>query len=68
MILKQISLILVIIGAINWGSIGLFQLDLVGYLFGGTYSMISRTIFVLVGLVGLYSIYTLANLKENTHK
>ncbi|MDU6248672.1 MAG: DUF378 domain-containing protein [Paeniclostridium sordellii] len=52
----------------NWGSIGLFQLDLVGYLFGGTYSMISRTIFVLVGLAGLYSIYTLANLKENTHK
>ncbi|EPZ54887.1 hypothetical protein H477_4028 [[Clostridium] sordellii ATCC 9714] len=35
MLLKQISLILVIIGAINWGSIGLFQLDLVGYLFGG---------------------------------
>ncbi|WP_373601018.1 DUF378 domain-containing protein [Paraclostridium bifermentans] len=68
MLLKQISLLLVIIGAINWGSIGLFELDLVGYLFGGTYSMISRSIFTLVGLAGLYSIYTLITLKDNSQK
>ncbi|MGL5755607.1 MAG: DUF378 domain-containing protein [Paraclostridium sp.] len=68
MLLKQIALVLVIIGAINWGSVGLFELDLVGYLFGGTYSMISRTIFSLVGLAGIYSIYTLSTLKDDTHK
>ncbi len=68
MLLKQISLILIIIGAINWGSIGLFELDIVGYLFGGTYSMVSRSIFTLVGLAGLYSIYTLITLKEDMKK
>lgn len=62
--LKKIALLLVIIGAINWGSIGIFQLDLVGAIFGGTYAMGSRIIFALVGLAGLYSIYTLATLKE----
>lgn len=65
MLLKQIALVLVIIGAVNWGSIGLFELDLVGYLFGGTYSMISRSIFTLVGVAGLYSLYTLATLKDD---
>lgn len=62
--LKKIALLLVIIGAINWGSIGVFQLDLVGAIFGGTYAMGSRIVFGLVGLAGLYSIYTLATLKE----
>ena len=51
--LKKIALILVIIGAINWGSIGLFRLDLVGSIFGGTYAMISRIIFTIVGIYGL---------------
>lgn len=68
MLLKQIALVLVIIGAINWGSIGLFELDLVGYLFGGTYSVISRSIFTLVGISGLYSLYTLAALKDDRNK
>lgn len=51
-----IALILVIIGAINWGSIGLFGLDLVGLLFGGQLSLMSRIIFTIVGLAGLWSI------------
>lgn len=54
--LDNISLILVIIGALNWGSVGLFGLDLVGYLFGGQLSVASRIIFALVGLAGLWCI------------
>ena len=54
--LDNIALILVIVGALNWGSIGLFGLDLVGMLFGGQGALISRIIFAVVGLAGLWSI------------
>ncbi len=54
-VLDRVSLIVVIIGALNWLSVGLFQYDLVGALFGGT-SLITRTIFTIVGLAGLYCI------------
>ena len=48
------ALTLVIIGAINWGLIGLFRFDLIATLFGGMESAISRVIYVIVGLAGLY--------------
>ena len=51
--LRKIALALVIIGAINWGLIGLFEFDLVGSIFGGTDSGLSRIIFTIVGLSGL---------------
>lgn len=51
-----IALFLVIVGALNWGSIGLFGVDLVGALFGGQLSVMSRIIFAVVGLAGLWSI------------
>lgn len=54
--LDKLALSLVVIGAINWGSIGLFKFDIVGFLFGGTYSIVSRIIFTLVGLAGLWAI------------
>ena len=54
--LDNLSLILVIVGALNWGSIGLFGFDFVGFLFGGQMSVMSRIIFALVGLAGLWSI------------
>ena len=47
------SLTLVIIGAINWGLIGFFRCDLVNFLFGNM-SWVSRVIYALVGLAGLY--------------
>ncbi len=50
------ALILVIIGALNWGSIGLFGIDLVGLLFGGQDALFSRIIFTVVGLAGLWAI------------
>ena len=49
-------LALIIIGALNWGCIGLFGLDVVGFLFGGQMAVASRIIYSLVGLAGLWSI------------
>ena len=54
--LDRISLILVIIGALNWGSIGLFKFDIVGWLFGGQGAIISRIIYTLVALAGIWCI------------
>lgn len=51
-----IALILVIVGALNWGSIGLFGFDLVAALFGGQLSVMSRVIYTVVGLGGLWAI------------
>ncbi len=50
------ALALVIIGAINWGSIGIFKFDIVSSIFGGQDAVLSRIIFTLVGLAGLWSI------------
>ena len=52
--LDRISLILVVIGAINWGAIGLFQFDLVAWLFGGQSAIISRIVYTLVALAGIW--------------
>lgn len=57
--LKKIALLLTIIGALNWGCIGIFGFDLIGYLFGGTYSVLSRIIYAIVGLSGVYLIPSL---------
>lgn len=51
--LYRIALVLVIIGAINWGLIGFFTFDLVASLFGGQTAGLSRIIYALVGLAGL---------------
>ena len=54
--LDRISLILVIIGAINWGLVGLFQIDLVSFFFGGGASAISRIVYTLISFAGLWCI------------
>lgn len=54
--MDRLSLILVIIGAINWGLIALFQFDLVASTFGGQDALLSRIVYGLVGLAGLYCI------------
>ena len=50
------ALIVVIVGAINWLLIGLFQFDLVAAIFGGQDAVLSRIVYVIVGLAGLWSI------------
>jgi len=56
MILDRIALFLVIVGALNWGSIGLFKFDIVAWLFGGQGDIISRVIYTLVAVSGLWLI------------
>ena len=56
-IIDIIALILIIVGAINWGLIGIFNFNLVETLFGG-FSVISRIVYILVGISGLWSIKT----------
>ena len=54
--MDQFGLVLAIIGAINWGSIGIFGFDIVGWLFGGQMTALSRIVFTLVGLAGIWCI------------
>lgn len=54
--LDRLALILAIIGGINWGSIGLFEFDIVAWLFGGQTSTISRIIYTLVGIAAIWCI------------
>ena len=54
--LDKIALSLLIIGGINWGSVGLFQFDIVAFLAGGQAGVVSRIIYVIVGLSALWCI------------
>lgn len=54
--LDRIALLLLIIGGINWGLIGIFQFDLVAFIFGGQAAIISRIIYVLVGISAIWCI------------
>jgi len=63
--LDTISLVLVIVGALNWLLVGLFQFDLVAALFGGQNAVLSRIIYTLVGLAGIWSISLLFRDRHN---
>ena len=56
MFLDKIALTLAIIGALNWGGIGLFGFDTVAFFCGGQLSLLARIIYTLVGLAGLWGI------------
>ncbi|MCI2059005.1 MAG: DUF378 domain-containing protein [Oscillibacter sp.] len=60
------ALVLAIIGALNWGSIGIFGFDLVAFLFGGQMGVISRIIYTLVGLAGIWCITLLSRGSEES--
>lgn len=62
--IDRISLILVIIGALNWGSIGLFKFDIVAWICGGQGSIVARVIYTLVALAGIWCISLF--FRENT--
>ena len=62
--MDRLSLVLVIIGAINWGLVGLFQFDLIAFLFGGQAALISRVLYTIVGAAGLWSISMLFTGRE----
>lgn len=54
--LDKLSLILLIIGGLNWGSIGIFQFDLVAWLCGGQTGIVSRIVYTLVALAAVWCI------------
>ena len=56
--LHWIALALVIVGAVNWGLVGLFQFDLVATLFGGSSAALSRVVYTAVGVAGLTLVAT----------
>ncbi|MBE7001361.1 MAG: DUF378 domain-containing protein [Ruminococcaceae bacterium] len=54
--MDTIALILSIIGSLNWGLVGIFKFDLVAWIFGGQAAVVSRIIYTVVGLAGLWCI------------
>ena len=56
MILDKIALILVIIGALNWGAVGLFSFDMVAWITGGPATLFARIIYIAVALAGVWCI------------
>lgn len=65
-ILDASALTIAIIGAVNWGLIGIFRFDLVAFLFGDM-SWISRIVYILVGLCGLYLLTFYMRLSDNNN-
>lgn len=56
LVLDRIALLLSIIGAVNWGLIGVFQFDVVAFICGGQGAVMSRIIYTLVGLAGIWCV------------
>lgn len=54
--MDRLALILVIVGALNWLLVGLFQFDLVASIFGGQGALLSRLVYTLVGVAGIWSV------------
>ncbi len=63
-VLDYIGLMLVIVGAVNWGLIGFFSFDLVRFIFGDM-TLVSRIVYALVGIFGLYALSYFAKLKSD---
>ncbi len=64
MIIDRIALLLTIVGALNWGSVGLFKFDLVAWLCGGQAAIVSRVIYTVVALAGIWCISLLFRPRE----
>lgn len=66
--LDRLALILLIIGAINWGLVGLFKFDLVASLFGGEFTVLSRIVYTIIGIAGIYAISLLFRDRETAER
>ena len=55
-IVNKIALALIIVGALNWGLVGLFSFDLVAWIFGGATAVMARILYILIALAGVWSI------------
>ena len=69
-IVNKVALALAIVGCLNWGLVGLFSFDLVAWLFGGAQMVLSRIVYTVIALAGIWSISMLFMGDEevvNTH-
>ena len=64
MIMDRIALIITIIGALNWGSIGLFKFDIVAWITGGVETLAARIIYTVVALAGIWCISLIFRARE----
>lgn len=64
MIMDRIALLITIIGALNWGSIGLFQFDIVAWIGGGQDALFSRIVYTVVALAGIWCVTLLFRARE----
>ena len=62
--LDRLALIILIIGGLNWGSIGLFNFDIVSWIFSGSAHIVARIIFTIVGLCALWCVSILFKKNE----
>ena len=65
--LDRIALILVIVGALNWGSVGLFRFDVVSWICGGQGSVLARIIYTVVALAGVWCVSLLFRDREEVY-
>ena len=63
----KICILLLIVGGLNWGLVGLFSFNLVGWLFGGSASVLSRIVYSLIGLCALGAIPSLFMSSDGEH-
>lgn len=60
----KLAFILVIIGALNWGLLGLFNVNLVGLIFGEPANFLSRIVYIIIGIAGAYLIFLTLKIKK----
>ncbi|MBE6534846.1 MAG: DUF378 domain-containing protein [Ruminococcaceae bacterium] len=65
--MDRIALLITVIGALNWGSIGLFSFDLVAWIFGGQEAIGSRIVYTVVALAGIWCISLIFRARERFH-
>lgn len=68
MIIDKIALILVIVGALNWGAVGLFSFDIVAWISGGATALLARIIYIAVALAGVWCISLLFRNNEEIER
>ncbi|MDP3974056.1 MAG: DUF378 domain-containing protein [Candidatus Daviesbacteria bacterium] len=61
---KQLVAWVLVVGAVNWGLVGLLDLNIVETIFGGSSSMLTRAVYIVVGLAGAYKAYMLVTVKK----
>jgi len=68
MVIDRIALVIAIIGALNWGSVGLFDFDVIAWLCGGQGALLSRIIYTIVTLSGIWLISLLFRTRERIER